>query len=98
MKIPNKVKVGGKDYKIVWDDEFLSNQNYMGLACHRELIIWLCKKYRGDTLAKSVIEEIVIHEILHTVDEIYNNHSLDEDTIDRLSNGIYQVLKDNFGL
>ena len=96
MKIPDKVKVAGQVYKVVWDDEFLSNQSYMGLACHRDLIIYLCKIYRGDKLAKSIIEESCLHEILHTVDCVYNNHSLDEDTVDRLSEGLYQVLKDNF--
>ena len=98
MKIPNKIKVAGKVYKVVWDDEFLSNQSYMGLACHRELTIYLCKKYRGDKLAKSVIEETLLHEIIHAVDINYNNHSLNEDTVDRLSEGLYQVLKDNFKL
>ena len=98
MKIPDKVKVGGKDYKIVWNDELLTNEGFNGLACHRELIIYLCKIYRGDKLAKSNIEEVFLHEIIHAVDTVYNNHSLDEDTVDRLSQGLYQVLKDNFKL
>ena len=96
MKIPDKIKVGGHDYKVVWDDEKLSNDNFTGLACHRELIIYLCKTYRGDKLAKSVIEETLLHEIIHTIDVVYNNHLLSEDSVDRLSEGLYQVLVDNF--
>jgi len=96
MKIPDKVKVAGHVYNMVWDDEFLSNKSFTGLACHRELIIYLCKKYRGDKLSKSIIEETLLHEIIHTVDVVYNNHSLTEDSVDRLSEGLYQVLKDNF--
>ena len=96
MKIPDKVKVAGQVYKVVWDDEFLSNEGFIGLACHNQLTIFLCKTYRGEKLAKSIIEENVLHEILHAVDVNYNNHSLDENTVDRLSEGLYQVRKDNF--
>ena len=98
MKIPDKIKVAGHTYKVIWDDEKLSNEGFTGLACHNELIIYLCKIYRGEKLAKSVIEETLLHEILHTVDVNYNNHALNEDTIDRLSEGLHQVLKDNFKL
>jgi len=93
MKIPKKIKVAGHTYKIKWDDEFLSNQGYTGLACHRELIIYICKKYRGDKLAKSVIEETFLHEILHSVDVSYNEHSLDEDTVARLAEGLYHLIR-----
>jgi len=96
MKIPEKIKVAGHYYKVKWDDEYLSNEGYLGLSVHRKLLMWLCKIYRGDKLSKSLIEQTVIHEILHCVDTAYNNHALDEDTIDRLSEGLYQVLKDNF--
>jgi len=96
MKIPDKIKVAGQVYKVVWDDEFLSNEGFIGFACHNRLTIFLCKIYRGEKLAKSIIEENLLHEILHTVDVNYNNHSLDEKTVDRLSEGLYQVLKDNF--
>lgn len=39
-----------------------------------------------------------MHEILHAVDKNYNNGSLSEKALSRLSQGLYQVLKDNFKL
>ena len=96
MKIPDKLKVAGQVYKVIWDDELLSNEGLIGLACHNRLTIFLCKKFHGEKLAKTIIEENLLHEIIHTVDVTYNNHSLDEKTVDRLSEGLYQVLKDNF--
>ncbi len=39
-----------------------------------------------------------MHEIVHCVDVNYNRHSLSEEAVDRLSEGLYQVLKDNFNL
>ena len=96
MKIPDKIRVAGHTYKIVWDDKYLTNEGYVGLSVHNKLLIYLCKKYRGEKLSKSIIEETFLHEILHTIDANYNNHSLNEETVDRLSEGLYQVLKDNF--
>ena len=96
MKIPDKLKVAGHVYDIVFDDERLSNEDCIGLVNHNGLRIYLAKNHRGVKLGKSVSEENLLHEILHTIDVCYNNHSLDEKTIDRLSEGLYQVLKDNF--
>jgi len=96
MKIPEKIKVAGHVYKVKWDDRYLTNEGYVGLSIHNKLLIYLCKKYRGNILAKSVIEETFLHEILHCIDTNYNNHELSEEQVDRLSEGLYQVLKDNF--
>jgi len=98
MKIPDKLKVAGHEYKIKWDDEYLSNEGYVGLSIHNKLLVFLCKIFRGTKLSKSIIEETLLHEILHCVDANYNNHLLSEETVDRLSAGLYQVLKDNFNL
>jgi len=98
MKIPEKIKVAGHTYKVIWDDEYLSNQDYLGLAVHRELLIYLCKTFKGSNLPKSLIEQNCIHEILHCIDTVYNNHELSENQVDRLAEGLYQVLKDNFKL
>jgi len=97
MKIPDNIKVAGHIYKVVWDDERLSNKGLVGESDHHRNIIYMCKRYRGDLLsAKSEIEETFIHEIFHIVDANYNMRTLTEDEITRLSIGWYQVLKDNF--
>ena len=96
MKIPDKINVAAQVYKIEWNDEWLSNEGYVGFSFHNKLLVFLCKIFRGEKLAKSIIEETLLHEIIHMVDVNYNNHSLDEKTVDRLSQGLYQVLKDNF--
>jgi len=45
--------------------------------------------------SRSTIEKIFIHELLHCVDKIYNASALDEETVLRLGEGLYQVLADN---
>ena len=67
------------------------------VAGHYYKVIRICKYYNSKRArAKSEVEETLLHEILHVVDKNYNNNSLTEKAINRLSNGLYQVLKDNF--
>lgn len=97
MKIPNKIKVAGHYYKVKWDDKRLSEEGLVGESSHNLNIIYLCKYYRSKKArAESEIEETLIHEIVHTVDVLYNNHSLNEKEVNRLSIGLHQVLTDNF--
>ena len=98
MKIPDKIKVAGHYYKVKWNDKWLTDNGYVGYSFHNKLLIFLCKIFRGDKLSKSIIEETLLHEIVHCVDANYNNHSLSEETVNRLSEGLYQVLRDNFKL
>lgn len=98
MKIPKKVRIAGHDYKVIWDDKGLSKENLIGDICNDFKEIRLCKYYKESKRARaqSEIERCLFHEILHGIDCHYNNDSLSEKEADRLSNGLYQVLSDNF--
>jgi len=99
MKIPKKIKVAGHYYKIKWDDKGLAKKGLVGQGNNDFKEIHLCKHYKSKRArAKSEIEETFMHEILHTVDRHYNNDSLPERVIERLSQGLYQVFKDNFNI
>ena len=99
MKIPKKIKVAGHYYKIKWDNNQLVKENCIGQTINDFKEIKLCKYYKSKRArAKSEIERCFMHELLHAVDTNYNNGALSEKAIDRLSNGLYQVLKDNFKL
>lgn len=95
MKIPNKIKVGGFEYKVVRNYRFKETA-LAGQAHHRTLEIRLSDvETNGLKYPKSKVEETFLHELLHCVDNVYNCGKLDEDMVDRLSNGLYQVLEDN---
>ena len=99
MKIPNKLKVAGHYYKVKFDDKYLSKKGLIGETDNDAKEIKLCKYYRCKRArVKSEIEETFLHELLHTVDRNYNNSALHEKAVSRLSQGLYQVLKDNFKL
>ena len=95
MKIPAKLKVGGITYKVIKGYKFTEIE-LGGQACHTEAEIRLSDTgHGGREYAIEKKEEIFLHEILHAVDCIYNTGETEEAVIDRLSNGLYQVLKDN---
>ena len=97
MKIPDKVRIAGHDYKVRWDDKGLVKESLIGDISNDFKEIRLCRYYKDERArAQSELEETFLHEILHGIDRHYNNDSLDEKEIGRLSNGLYQVLSDNF--
>ena len=94
MNIPNKVKVAGIEYKVIKDYPF-KGENHMGLAVHTAAEIKLGSSHEDGKYDKQRQEECFIHEVLHCIDSVYNSQELDEKTVDRISQGIYQVFKDN---
>jgi len=40
-------------------------------------------------------EEVFLHEVLHCIDNTYNGQRLSEQSINHMSEGLYQVLTDN---
>ena len=90
MKIPKVLKVGGHKYKVMKGYKFAKKESLVGQARHMDLEIRLQKG-----INKRKLEEIFLHEVIHCVDNVYNRQKLKEQTIDRISEGLYQVLTDN---
>ena len=97
MNIPKTLKVGGIVYKVIKKKMLDKGETkFSGVARHRQAEIKIALyDNEGEPYDKQKFEECFMHELLHCVDDIYNNQKLKEDTIDRLSQGLYQVLKDN---
>lgn len=96
MKIPSKIKVAGHTYKVIQHYKFKERNDVYGQCRHEQQEIRLAGvDVSGTKLSSTRIEDIFIHEVLHAIDYYYNAHKLDEDTVERLSSGLYQVLKDN---
>ena len=96
MKIPDKLKVGGITYKVIKKNTFKGKDNeFSGLANHKQTTIEIALTHEDEPYDTQKIEECFIHEILHCIDSVYNNQALEEAVINRLSQGLYQVLKDN---
>ena len=95
MKIPDHLTVGGHLYKVIRDFKFTQRTDVHAQADHTALEIRLLKRDMSGEFKRSKIECNFIHELMHCVDNTYNANKLDEETVVRLSEGLYQVLKIN---
>lgn len=83
MKIPSRIQVGGHFYDIVPVEAMSDNAP----VTHR-----LQKILINMEGASSRRVEGLVHELLHVVNSVYNSGRLDEDSVDSISEGFYQVL------
>jgi len=91
MKIPKKLKICGLNYTIKMEDSLHANQGLAGEHCTHKLLIRIQKK----DYEPQKMEQTFFHEVMHAIDDHYLNNKLSEDQVSVLSNGFYQVLKDN---
>jgi len=95
MKLPKKLKIAGHIYTVIYPYTFTE----VSLQGQSDLIqkeIRLGKVDTGGNLVpQAQLNNTLCHEILHCIDYEYNNQKLDDNMIDRLGNGLYQVLRDN---
>ncbi len=96
MNIPETLKVGGHIFKVIRNYKFKERTDVDGQSDLDLLEIRLKDKdLSGNELHQERKEQIFLHEVLHCIDDIYNGNELEEKEVKRMSNGLYQVLKDN---
>ena len=88
MIIPKKIEVAGITYRTVFNAQDVGERGRVGEACHLSGQIKL-----GYTPSGRVLAANYIHEVLHAVNVCYNAAKLDEETVDRLANGLHQVIE-----
>ena len=82
-------------YKVIKNHTFKESE-LMGQAIHSQNSIKLSERdSQGNKYPQERKEECFMHELIHAVDCVYNNNELEEKQVHRLSQGMYQVLKDN---
>jgi len=97
MKILKKVKVGGHIYKVKFPYHFKEVSQLFGQTDHSSLEIRITDiDFEGNPLPASKIWLNFLHEIFHCVDKVYNAHTIEEIIVERMAEGLFQVLTDNF--
>lgn len=91
MKLLKKVRVSGKTFSVKYFDfdKRVGSNGIDGNVDMSTQVIQIDSKNHTE-----LQEEALLHEILHCVFDAAQLEQ-DEPTIGRLSNGLYQVLKDN---
>ena len=95
MKIPNKLKIGGHIVKVLKDYKFIERSDIVGQAIYCQNEIRLCSQTEMGPIAEGVVAANFLHEIFHHVCERYNGEQLPEEVVVRVSEGLFQVLRDN---
>jgi len=87
MRLPKVIKIGGhvfevKRVKRCEDDA----DGFYDLTKQLITIDEENRKYEG---------QVLLHEVLHAIDYVYNNAILTEEQVERLSQGLYDFLRNN---
>lgn len=102
MKFPDTIKVNGHDYKVLFPYKFTERSDLCGQSDGGLLELRICElDSGGSTKPDSLIAVTMLHELLHSIDhcsglnELNGGSKEQERIVECLSNGLYQVFKDN---
>lgn len=101
FKIPKTIKIGGQRFKVLYPYEFKERTDIRGQCDYDTLEIRLSGVDQGGNERPiSTVWPVFFEEILHALD-IQNGHRIFDEKeghkgLNGLSEGIYQVISDNF--
>ena len=90
VRIPSRIKIGGHWVKIFYEDKLYDNHAKYGQSRFAECEIALQDRDMSDSRKAHTL----LHELMHFIDNTYNNYKLGEDDIDALATGIHTLLVD----
>lgn len=94
MNIPNEIQIGGHVVTTTLDYLFRERADVFGqFSCAQGVIRITGVDGSGVPIARSLVEQVWWHEVVHAIDRVFNGSKLDDDTTERLSQGIYQVVQ-----
>lgn len=92
VKIPKTIQVVGHTYKVLYKSHLSKDRGIRGRINHRLQEIQI--EPENPVSQKN---QTMLHEILHFIETTFAM-DLSDDDIDRLAEGLYQVLSDSFGI
>lgn len=92
IKIPKQIQIGGHTYQVFYKPYLSKDDGIRGSIIHRKQVIYIEPE---NPISQQ--NATILHEILHFIDTIFDLNLTDEDT-DRISEGLFQVLSDSFGI
>ena len=92
MKILKKLKVYGRVYSVEFQNKH--KKHLLGQAKHTPRKIILYRYSNNEKVDPNLLQEVFLHEIIHCVNSVFSIRMIEKD-VERLSEGLYGVLKDN---
>lgn len=90
MKIPDKIKIGGKTYAVEITDNLM-----LGRASYTAEVDYFNLKIRILPNAKEKMEADFLHETVHAILDFLGYREHDEKHVDEMAQALYMVIQDN---
>lgn len=90
MKIPEKIKIGGKTYAVEITDNLM-----LGRASYTAEVDYFNLKIRILPNAKEKMEADFLHETVHAILDFLGYREHDEKHVDEMAQALYMVIQDN---
>ena len=92
LKLPSVLKFGARHYNLGYKAHLHVDDGLKGVAYHRRETIGI------DPIISKMDKDItLIHEAVHIINRQFSCH-LEEDNVDRLGEGFFAFLSDNFDI
>jgi len=93
--IPEKFKLNKKTIRVIIDDDYCNDNEYLGEADFTEKVITLCNKYGGKKVTKREKEKTYYHELVHMILDSMNRHRLkyNEGFVEDFAQRLYEYEK-----
>ena len=89
--IPNRIKIGWKQYDVVFADSRLNS----GAELYGQINYDNCTITLRESSSPDQLRATLIHEVLHAIAEMYGL-PLEEKLVTDLANALYTAIKDNY--
>lgn len=86
IEVPSRIQIGGHYYKVIMDDRISDFGQRGDINYLRQKIT---VRVNSPISQRS---ESLVHEVIHFINQVYCNGSLEERDIDPLSEGLWQFL------
>lgn len=93
--IPEKFKLNKKIIRVMVDDDYCNQNEFLGEADFTEKVITLCDKYAGKRIKKAEKEKTFYHELTHMILDSMKRHKLkyNEDFVEDFAQRLYEYEK-----
>jgi hypothetical protein len=93
--IPEKFFLNRKKIRVIVDNDYCMENEFLGEADFTEKVITLCDTYAGKKLNKAEREKTYYHELIHMILDSMGKHNLkyNEDFVEDFAQRLYEYEK-----
>jgi hypothetical protein len=94
MKIPEKLQIAGRTFKVIFDNKPLLKPNLSGQIQYNQCKIILRKSDEYGIYARDQQEQIFLHEIVHGILNAMDHQANDDEGfVESFSQYLHQIIK-----